>query len=183
MDRENDGALPEALAALTGVLDRHAEELEEIETLIADGVRLAVQIGDLSTAQAIARHAASLATASPIPHHQAGELYCRGLLDHEASLLLAAAELYRDASRPLKRAKALEAAAREFISTGELRPARAAFNQAVETYKALGATADVARLQAVFRAHGIRRGPHASTATRTAAGPASRQPRSRSPRS
>ena len=160
LDREHDGALPEALAALTGVLDRHAEELEEIEALIGDGVRLAVQVGDLSTAQAIARHAASLATASPNPHHQAGELYCRGLLAHEASLLLAAAKLYRDASRPLQRAKALEAAAGEFISTGELRPARAAFNQAVEIYEALGASADVARLQAVFRAHGIRRGPH-----------------------
>jgi DNA-binding CsgD family transcriptional regulator len=160
LDREHDGALPEALAALTGVLDRHAEELEEIEALIGDGVRLAVQAGDLSTAQAMALRAASLATASPIAHHQAGELYCRGLLDHEGSLLLAAAKLYRDASRPLQQAKALEAAAGEFISAGELRPARAAFNQAVEIYEALGASADVARLQAVFRAHGIRRGPH-----------------------
>jgi tetratricopeptide (TPR) repeat protein len=160
LDREHDGALPEALAALTDVLDRHAEELEEIEALIGDGVRLAVQVGDLSTAQAMALHAANLATASPIPHRQAGKLYCRGLLDHEASLLLAAAKLYCDASRPLQRAKALEAAAGELISTGELREARAAFNQAVETYEALGASADVARLQAVFRGHGIRRGPH-----------------------
>ena len=31
----------------------------------------------------------------------------------------------------------------------------------MEVYTALGAAADVARLQATFRAHGIRRGPHA----------------------
>ena len=37
----------------------------------------------------------------------------------------------------------------------------AAFTQAVEVYSSLGAAADVARLQATFRAHGIRRGPHA----------------------
>ena len=39
--------------------------------------------------------------------------------------------------------------------------ARDAFTGAVEIYTALGAAADVARLQATFRAHGIRRGPHA----------------------
>ena len=31
----------------------------------------------------------------------------------------------------------------------------------MEVYASLGAAADVARLQATFRAHGIRRGPHA----------------------
>ena len=31
----------------------------------------------------------------------------------------------------------------------------------MEVYGSLGAVADVARLQACFRAHGIRRGPHA----------------------
>ena len=31
----------------------------------------------------------------------------------------------------------------------------------MDVYTALGAAADIARLQAAFRAHGIRRGPHA----------------------
>ncbi|MGN6679947.1 MAG: helix-turn-helix transcriptional regulator, partial [Streptosporangiaceae bacterium] len=66
-----------------------------------------------------------------------------------------------DANRPLLRAKALEAAARCLVSNGDRAPARAAFIQAVEIYTALGATADVARIQARFRPHGIRRGPHA----------------------
>ena len=57
-------------------------------------------------------------------------------------------------------AKALEAAAGEFVAAGDRGQARAAFTRAVEIYASLGAAADVARLQAMFRAHGIRRGPH-----------------------
>jgi DNA-binding CsgD family transcriptional regulator len=161
MDREYDGALPEALAVVADVFDGDAEELDELEALMADGVRLAIQAGDLGVAQVIARRAAAYAAVSEIPHSQADALYCRGLLDHEASLLLTAAERYGDASRPLQQAKALEAAAREFVSTGDLRQARAAFTRAMDTYTALGAASDIDRLQAEFRAHGIRRGPRA----------------------
>ena len=161
LDCEQAGALPEALAALTEAFDGNTEELEEIEDLLADAVRLATETGDLSTAQALAGHAAALAAGSEIPHRQANALYCRGLLDHDAPRLLAAAERYDDAGRPLLRAKALEAAAGEFVDADDRGQARAAFTRAVEVYTSLGAAADVARLQATFRAHGIRRGPHA----------------------
>jgi len=161
LDREHDGALPEALAALTDAFDGSTEEVEEIEDLIPDAVRLAAETGDTSTAQSLAGQAAALAAESEIPHRQANALYCRGLLDHDASRLLAAAERYGDAGRPLLRAKALEAAAAEFVDADDRGPARDAFTQAVEVYTALGAAADVSRLQATFRAHGIRRGPHA----------------------
>ena len=161
LDREQDGALPEALAALTDAFDGNTEELEEIEDLLADAVRLATETGDLDTAQALAGQAAALAAESEIPHRQANALYCRGLLDHDAARLLAAAERYDDAGRPLLRAKALEAAAGHFVDAGDRGQARAAFTRAVEVYTSLGAAADVARLQATFRAHGIRRGPHA----------------------
>ena len=137
------------------------EEVEEIEDLLADAVRLATQTGDLSTAQALAGHADTLAAESTIPHRLANALYCRAQLDHDATRLLVAAERYDDASRPLLRAKALEAAAGHFIDTDDRTQARAAFTAAVDVYTSLGAAADVARLQAGFRAHGIRRGPHA----------------------
>ena len=52
LDREQDGALPEALAVLTDAFDGN-EELEEIEDLLADAVRLAIETGDLSTAHAL----------------------------------------------------------------------------------------------------------------------------------
>jgi DNA-binding CsgD family transcriptional regulator/tetratricopeptide (TPR) repeat protein len=161
LDCEQDGALPEALAALTDASDGNTEELEEIEDLLADAVRLAARIGDLRTASALASHADALAAESDVPHRQAAALYCRGLLDRDGRRLLAAAERYEDAGRRLLLAKALEAAAGHFVDAGDRDQARTAFTRAVEAYTALGAAADVARLQAAFRAHGIRRGPHA----------------------
>jgi DNA-binding CsgD family transcriptional regulator len=161
LDCEHDGALPEALAALTDAFDGSTEEVEEIEDLLPDAVRLAAQADDLGTAQALADRAAALAAESEIPHRQANALYCCGLLDRDAPRLLAAAERYDDAGRPLLRAKALEAAAERFVDADDRGQAREAFTLAVEVYTSLGAAADVARLQATFRAHGIRRGPHA----------------------
>jgi DNA-binding CsgD family transcriptional regulator len=160
LDREHDGALREALAALTAGFGGNTEELEEIEDLLADAVRLAMETGELGTARALAGHAAALAAGSQIPHRQANELYCRSLLDHDATRLLSAADRYDDAGRPLLKAKALEAAAGDFIRDGDRSRARDAFTRSVDVYTSLGAAADVARLQARFRAHGIRRGPH-----------------------
>jgi DNA-binding NarL/FixJ family response regulator len=161
LDREHDGALPEALTALTGGFDDKAAEPQEIEDLMTDAVRLAVDVGDVGSAQVLAGHAAALGSEAEVPHRQANALYCRGLLDHDASRLLAAAQRYDDAGRPLLTAKALEAAATQFVAAGQRGQARAAFSRAVEVYTSLGAAADVARVQATFRAHGIRRGPHA----------------------
>jgi len=161
LDREQNDALPEALAVLTDAFDGNTEEIEEIEDLFADAVRLATETGDLDTARTLAGQAAALAAESEIPHRQANALYCGGLADHDASRLLAAAERYDGAGRPLLRAKALEAAAGRFVDVGDRGQARSTFTDAVEVYTSLGAAADIARLQAAFRAHGIRRGPHA----------------------
>jgi DNA-binding CsgD family transcriptional regulator len=159
LDREQDGALTEALAALTDAIRGDDEDVEDVEDLFADAVRLAATVGDLDTARTLAGQAAELE--SEIPHRQASAMYCRGLLDHDAPGLLAAAERYNDASRPLPAAKALEAAAANFADVGDLGRARATFTGAVEVYASLNAAADVARLQATFRARGIRRGSHA----------------------
>ena len=161
LDCEQAGALPQALAELTAGFADNTEELDEIEDLLADAVRLAMKTGDLATAGAVTAQATALAAGSEIPHRQANALYCRGLLDNDAPRLLAAAEGYRDASRPLLRAKALEAAAEGFIHSGDRGQARAAFTGALEVYASIGASRDAARLQARFREHGIRRGPRA----------------------
>ena len=160
MDHEQAGALPEALAALTNTFGGNTEELE-IEDLLPDAIRLATETGNLSLAQELTGRAEALAAGSDIPHRQANALYCRGLLDHDGSRLLTAAERCEEAGRPLPRAKALEAAAGYFVDADDRVQARAAFTTAVEVYNSLGAAADAARLQATFRAHGIRRGPHA----------------------
>ena len=100
MDFEHRGARLEALAALIDAFDGNAEELEEIEDLLTNAVRLAIEVGDPSTAQAIAGHADALAAGSEIPHRQANALYCRGLLDRDAPRLLAAAERFQDYAGP-----------------------------------------------------------------------------------
>jgi tetratricopeptide (TPR) repeat protein len=151
LDREHDGALPEALAVLTDALEKNAEEIEDTEDLLTDAVRLAVESGALNTARAVAGQAAALADGSEIPHRQANALYCRGLLDHDARRLLAAAERYDGACRPLLRAKALEAAAGYLADAGDRGQARAAYADAMKVYTSLNANADVARLQARLR--------------------------------
>ncbi|MGC1282483.1 MAG: hypothetical protein WA895_06065, partial [Streptosporangiaceae bacterium] len=145
---EHAGVLPEALSALTAGFSGNSEQLEEIEDLLADAVRLAMKIGDVDTARALAGQAAALAADPQIPHRQANAGYCRGLLDHDANQLLAAADRYEQAGRPLLRAQALEAAAGEFIRSSDREQARSAFTQAADVYGSLGAAADVARLQA-----------------------------------
>ena len=155
---EQAGELSEALGVLTGFTDQ-AEELDEVEDLLADGVRLATKVGDTAAAQALADRAVELGHDTEIPHREATALFCLGLVDQDAGNLLGAAERYHDARRPLPGAKALEAAAGTFVDHGDRDGARAAFTRAVDRYSSLGATRDVARLQARFRAHGIRRAP------------------------
>jgi tetratricopeptide (TPR) repeat protein len=155
LDREQAGVLPEALAALTGVFSDSSDDIEEVENLLADAVRLASEAGDLARAHAFADQAAALAAVSETPHRQATALYCCGLLNHDTSGLLAAAERYQCAGRPLLRARALEAAASEFARVGDRDQARAAYTSAAEIYTRLGAAVDVARVQARLSAEGI----------------------------
>jgi hypothetical protein len=148
LDHERAGALPEALAALTGWLGDTTEERGSAHDLIADATRLAMHIGDLGTAQALAARAAEDAAASPTPYRQANALYCQGLLDHEAPALLRAAARYRDACRPLQHAKALEAAASEYSQAGDREAAQSALSIAAKIYTSLGAPAAAARATA-----------------------------------
>jgi len=161
LDREVAGDARSALAVLTAGVTGNTEELDEIEELVADAVRLACEIGDLDTAETLTGHAEALAAGSSIPHRQGNTLFCRGLLGRDPARLIQAAQRYSDGTRPLLAAKALEAAAALLVAADDRDQARAAFTDAVEIYSSLGAAADTARLQAVFRAHGIRRGPHA----------------------
>src|SRR5262249_44477571 len=117
LDREHEGTPAGALAELLAGFAENAEELDEIEDLFPDAVRLAAGTGDIDTARALAVQAEAVAAGSKIPHRQANALYCRGLLRRDAALLLTAADRYGDARRPLLSAKALEAAA-DFLGAG-----------------------------------------------------------------
>jgi ATP/maltotriose-dependent transcriptional regulator MalT len=159
MEREQAGARAEALAILVTGLGAEAEELEEIEDLLPDAVRLAIDIGDTGTAEDITAKVEKLTAADEVPHRSAAALHCRALLERDPDGLLRAADGYREAGRPLPRAKALEAAAAAFAEEGDRGSARAAYSRAFDVYTELGAARDLDRLQARFRAYGIRRGP------------------------
>jgi tetratricopeptide (TPR) repeat protein len=152
LDYEQAGALPVALSTLTRWLDGSTEENLLVQDVLPDAVRLAMRIGDRSTAQALTRQAADFATPSETPFVQGNSLYCQGLLGHDAPLLLAAAEQYRRASRPLFQAKALEGAASAYARAGAPEQAQAALTSATEIYKWLGVPAAAARTRAAFEA-------------------------------
>jgi hypothetical protein len=61
LDREHDGAPAEALTALTARFIEQADARGEIEDMLPDAVRLATEIGDLSTARDLAGRAEALA--------------------------------------------------------------------------------------------------------------------------
>jgi DNA-binding CsgD family transcriptional regulator/tetratricopeptide (TPR) repeat protein len=159
LEREQGGALAEALALLIGTLD-DTGDLGEIADLLTDAVRLALKTGEKATAQTLAKQAAALAEGSQVPQQHANALYCQGLVDRDATVLLEAAKRYADAGRPLPQAKALEAAAECLVEGEDRTGARLAFEQAMEVYEFLRAEADLNRVQAEFRGYGIRRGPH-----------------------
>jgi DNA-binding CsgD family transcriptional regulator/tetratricopeptide (TPR) repeat protein len=160
LEREQAQAPAQALGILTAAFSDNPDGLEDNEDLFLDAVRLAIKTADKATARTLTGQAATLAAGSPIPHRHATALYCQGIVDRDASMLVAAARRYADAGRPLPRAQALAAAAEALVAAGDRTEARLAFEQALEVYESLGAEADLNRLQAEFRAHGIRRGPH-----------------------
>jgi DNA-binding CsgD family transcriptional regulator len=158
---EQAGELPDALTALKSWFGGGTEEIGQVEDLVADAVRLAMKTDDTDTAQDLAKQAEEFAQGAETPYRLANALYCTGLVEHDARKLLAAADRYKEASRPLPMAKALEAAAGEFLAVDDRAASRDAFGRAVDAYASLGAAADVNRVQANFREHGMRLGSHA----------------------
>jgi DNA-binding CsgD family transcriptional regulator len=138
-----------------------------------DAVRLAVAVGDLTTARDLTTRIEQLAARHDIPSHRAAVRYCHGLIDADPALLAEAADLFR--ARPLPCALASEAAADLYARAGDSRTARRLFTDAITIYTRLGATWDINRADAHFRALGIRRG-HTTSGTRPSTGLASLTP-------
>jgi tetratricopeptide (TPR) repeat protein len=150
LDREQAEMPAEALAVLIGGLSETAEELEESAELLADGMRLALSVGDERATRTVLDRADAVAHASDVPHRQAVALHCHGLLDRDAGTLSKAAEYYRAAGRVLPRAQALEAAGVARVASGDTPGAGTCFGEALSLYAELGATWDIARVQTMF---------------------------------
>jgi len=155
LDLEQTGAPADALGVLADALDKDSD----IDDLLTDVVRLATNTGDAALANAATTRVETLAEATTTPHLHADALFCRGLIDHDPTRLLLAAERYQEVGRPLPRAQALEAAAVALATAGDRSSAQAAYTRALDGYLSLNAAWDAARLQARFRALGIRRSP------------------------
>jgi DNA-binding CsgD family transcriptional regulator/tetratricopeptide (TPR) repeat protein len=156
---EGAGEPARALEILLAGLAGDAEELEEIEGLLPDAVRIAVELGERRRARDVVGHVKRIAKHGETPHFAADVLYCRGLLEDDASLLLEAETRHQELGRPPSRAAAARAAGGVLARAGNHSRARAAFARAMEVYDELDASWDVAALSAEMRSHGIRRGP------------------------
>src|SRR5207247_10717304 len=91
LDREHAERPKEALAALLDGMPDSGDEDGQITALFADAVRLAVAVGDRSTARLMARRGEAVARGSDIPYRRAAGAPCRRLLDHDPSALATAA--------------------------------------------------------------------------------------------
>jgi DNA-binding CsgD family transcriptional regulator/tetratricopeptide (TPR) repeat protein len=89
---------------------------------------------------------------------QAAAWLCQAQLNDDADRLQEVARIYEEHGWTLMRAFATEETAVRLAAAGKIDQARAAFNDAVRGYAALGATWDVRRVDARLRPLGIRRG-------------------------
>jgi DNA-binding CsgD family transcriptional regulator len=161
LDAEASGDPVRALATLLAGLADEAEELEEIEGMLPDAVRIAVDLEELETARDVAMQVEWIASQAETPHYLIDVTYCRGLVGGDVQLLLEAEERYRELGRVLNAASAARAAGSALAEAGNRPAARAAFGRALAVYDDLEATWDIAALSAQMRRLGIRRGPHA----------------------
>ncbi|NMO57091.1 hypothetical protein HH310_38690 [Actinoplanes sp. TBRC 11911] len=122
-------------------------------------VRVARTLGDTELAESVAVTAEEDARKpdAPVMQRAAGR-FGRAQLTGDTGELLALAKLYGDHHWLHLRAFAIEEAAVHYAAAGQADAARAAFNDAVRGYSALGATWDVRRVDARLRPLGIRRG-------------------------
>lgn len=159
LELEHAGDPRRAVELISGMLARPDDDIGNLESWLADAVRLALAIGDTATAQAVTERAAEINDLGAVTHRRAVALHCRGQFDADPDLLNEAAQAYRQAGWVLPRVQAIEAAALLFARRGDLGPARASGTEALEVYAGLGAAWDLARLRANLRTAGIRQGP------------------------
>ncbi|MFJ9850365.1 LuxR C-terminal-related transcriptional regulator [Streptomyces sp. NPDC101150] len=156
---ERDGRPHEALTVLLPTLSsEYARDLDQRYQWLPDVVRLALAVGDRSTARAAAAIGSAEAEREPHTGRTAAAQRSRGLVDQDPAPLLAAADSYTRAGRPLQAGQALEDAAAVVASLGDLAGARGHLDRAVAVYRKIGAAWDIRRAEARLRVLGVRPG-------------------------
>ena len=161
---EAEGHLDRALTVLTDCWDRCMESglTLDYRAFGPDLVRLARAAGDENRAQtvadALAEAAARIVGHADIASLTGAALRCRGLLVGDAETLQAAVDAYVRSGRPLELALAREDAGTAFLRAGDTARGREQLVQAIGLFERLEARRDLARVDAVLRAAGVRRG-------------------------
>ena len=126
-------------------------------------VRLSLVVGENDTAKTVTEAAEAGAELAPdVPTVRSAALRCRGLLEDDPTPMVDAVDLARPTGRVIDRAFAGEDAANVLASAGRTDEAVALWNEAMELYEGIGATAWALRVQARLRRLGVRRGSRGS---------------------
>jgi DNA-binding CsgD family transcriptional regulator/tetratricopeptide (TPR) repeat protein len=161
---EAEGHAAEAFKVLADCWDRCAQWglTLDYRAFGPDLVRLARIVGDHERARIVAdamtETAAKIADHSDIPSLTGAALRCRGMVEGDADTLQASVDAYARSARPLELALACEDAGAAFIRDNDTGRGRELLDKAVGHYERLGARRDLARVDAVLREAGIRRG-------------------------
>lgn len=127
-----------------------------------DVVRLAVALDDDALAWEAVRHAEeATAPDRATRHNEAIALRARAWAEQDPEVAMAAVAVARCCQRPMLLASSCEEAARLLLRVERSDEARAHATEALETFAALGASWDIARVENMLRAVGVRTGPKA----------------------
>ncbi len=130
----------------------------EFRVLGADLLRISLATGHPETAAEVVEALASLAAASPVPSLSGLSLRCKGLLTDDVALLEASVAAYAQSPRVYEAARAGEDAGIAHVRRGELDRGRELLTAASDRYQRLDARRDLARVEALLREAGVRRG-------------------------
>jgi DNA-binding CsgD family transcriptional regulator len=119
---------------------------------------LAVLLRDLRLATDAAATLMARSARAEVPRIGAAAMLCRGLVHGDVDALEVSVGAYRTIARPYELAHACEAIALTLEQGGSRERSIAYARESIEIYERLGATRDVARVEASLRALGIRRG-------------------------
>jgi DNA-binding CsgD family transcriptional regulator len=157
---EADGQPARALAIMSGAWDTCVSSGLALEypAVGADLVRLLLALGYPDRARDVSAAVSEVASANEVPWITGSALRCQGLIEGDAETLEAAAAAYARGSRRLQGAFACEDAGAAYSRHGHIGHARPLLERAIGVYERLGATRDLARVEAALREAGIRRG-------------------------
>jgi DNA-binding CsgD family transcriptional regulator len=131
--------------------------LSQCLALGPDLVRLAVAAGDRALAAGACDVLDDLAGRMRLASAAGMALRCRGLVEDSPDLLLQAVAVLREGRRPVELAAACEDAGHALAGRGRPEAGVPLLDEAVATYRRVGARRDVARALARLRGHGVHR--------------------------